>query len=103
MNGFLSELRAVVNKQRRLARGLKNAGCATLMTEFVTEFEAVIARHEQSGPVAKTLDEWHEDFGDALWWRFPIDEPPYCGSPLWDDWPGYHTHWTEIPVPSEEP
>lgn len=26
--------------------------------------------------------EWHEDHGDVLWWRFPIVEAPYVGSPL---------------------
>lgn len=26
--------------------------------------------------------EWHEDHGDALWWRFPITEAPYVGTPL---------------------
>lgn len=50
---------------------------------------------------ARTLDEWSEDVGDVLWWRFPIEEPPYCGSPICDDWPGYHTHWTPIEVPEE--
>ncbi|NQX57525.1 hypothetical protein [Paenibacillus qinlingensis] len=37
------------------------------------------------------IDEWHEDKGDVLWWSFPIQEPPYCGSPLDSDWPDYHT------------
>lgn len=31
--------------------------------------------------------EWHEDFGEALWFVLPIREAPYCGSPLADDWP----------------
>lgn len=26
--------------------------------------------------------DWHEDRGDVLWWRIPICEPPYVGSPL---------------------
>ena len=46
---------------------------------------------------ARPESEWHEDHGDVLWWRFPLDEPPYVGSPLHDDWPGYHTHWTPLP------
>ena len=53
--------------------------------------------------VARPIDEWHEDRGDALWWRFPIDEPPYVGSPICDDWPGYHTHWTPIVCPDAPP
>lgn len=26
--------------------------------------------------------DWHEDRGDVLWWRMPISEAPYIGSPL---------------------
>lgn len=48
---------------------------------------------------ARPLEEWHEDIGDALWWRFPIEEPPYVGSPLDCAWTGYHTHWTPIICP----
>lgn len=44
-------------------------------------------------------EEWHEDYGDVLWWKFPVDEPPYVGSPLDEHWPAYHTHWTPIPIP----
>lgn len=50
---------------------------------------------------AKPIDEWHEDIGDVLWWSFPIQEPPYCGSPLDADWPDYHTHWTPIITPEQ--
>jgi hypothetical protein len=48
---------------------------------------------------ARPLSEWHEDKGNVLWWKFPIEEPPYCGSPLDTDWPGYHTHWTPLIIP----
>lgn len=48
---------------------------------------------------ARPLEEWGEDNGDVLWWKFPIEEPPYAGSPLDAAWPGYHTHWTPIPMP----
>lgn len=57
---------------------------------------------EYHGPhPARPLEEWHEDLGNQLWWKFPIDEPPYCGHPRDTDWPGYHTHWTPIPLPAE--
>ena len=49
---------------------------------------------------ARPLDEWHEDHGPVLWWRFPVDEEPYVGSPLDVEWPCYHTHWTTILVPA---
>ncbi|OPZ09991.1 MAG: hypothetical protein BWZ07_02904 [Alphaproteobacteria bacterium ADurb.BinA280] len=48
---------------------------------------------------ARPLADWHEAVGVVLWWRCPVDEPPYCGSPLDDEWPGYHTHWTPLIVP----
>lgn len=51
---------------------------------------------------ARSLAEYNDDFGAVLWWRFPVDEPPYVGAPYCDDWPGYHTHWTPIDVPAEE-
>ncbi len=57
-----------------------------------------IAAHRVA-TVARPIAEWHEDHGPALWWRFPVNEPPYSGSPLDDDWPGYHTHWTPIVCP----
>lgn len=47
----------------------------------------------------RSLEEWGEDYGDVLWWKFPIEEPPYVGSPLDATWPGYHTHWTPIALP----
>lgn len=77
---------------------------------------------------ARPLAEWHEDIGDVLWWRFPIEEPPYCGTPndqghpvevdlrhydgagnvkkmklktTVGGWPGYHTHWTPLLLPME--
>jgi hypothetical protein len=61
---------------------------------------------------AQPLDDWHEDIGPVLWWRFPVVEPPYVGTPLdygfnvarkgrkprWvGGWPGHHTHWTRLP------
>ncbi|MNW53644.1 hypothetical protein D3C74_312100 [compost metagenome] len=51
---------------------------------------------------ARPIDEWHEDYGDVLWWKFPICEPPYVGDPRDIDWPDYHTHWTPIVVPDKE-
>src|SRR5690625_4173312 len=30
-------------------------------------------------------EDWHEDDGFVLWWRLPIEEPPYVGNPLCDD------------------
>jgi len=53
--------------------------------------------------LARSLSEWHEDDGTVVWWAWNGEqrgwagEAAYIGSPLSDDWPGYHTHWTPHP------
>lgn len=84
---------------------------------------------ERDSVEPRPLSTWHEDIGPVLWWRFPIDEPPYIGTPLdgglsveirtqlphlpheamaeprdltrifVGGWPGYHTHWTPLIIP----
>jgi hypothetical protein len=62
-------------------------------------WDAAFAEHKRLLR-ARPIDEWHEDIGDVLWWFFPIEEPPYCGTPNDSDWPGsYLTHWSMIPIP----
>lgn len=53
--------------------------------------------------IPRPFEEWHEDYGDVLWWRFPLEGPPYIGSPRDEDWvdDGYFTHWTPLPTPLE--
>lgn len=46
--------------------------------------------------ILRPISEWCEELGDCLWWKVPIDEPPYCGSPLNDDFPWYVTHFTQL-------
>ena len=55
------------------------------------------ARQALAPEVAIPGEQWHEDDGPVLWWRFPIVEPPYSGTPNDCDWPGYHTHYTRLP------
>jgi len=31
---------------------------------------------------ARPFCDWIEDYGDVLWWRIPVVEGPYLGSPL---------------------
>jgi hypothetical protein len=38
-------------------------------------------------------DEWNEDIGSVLWWRLPIEEPPYCGTPLDSDFESDNGEW----------
>lgn len=50
--------------------------------------------------IARPAYTWHEDIGEVLWWRFPVVEAPYVGSPLADDWiEDHYTHWTPISIP----
>ncbi|MNW45555.1 hypothetical protein D3C74_228220 [compost metagenome] len=67
--------------------------------ELIREKELVNSLRDQLTEVPRPIDEWGEDYGDVLWWKFPIEEPPYCGTPLDADWPDYHTHWTPINMP----
>jgi hypothetical protein len=48
----------------------------------------------------RPIDEWHDDIGNVLWWKFPMEEPPYWGTPIDADWPDYHTHWTPLVIPA---
>lgn len=50
---------------------------------------------------ARLAKHWDEDLVDCLWWDFPVEEPPYCGTPLDDDFPKYKTHFTELHIPDE--
>lgn len=57
----------------------------------------VAARREEIR--LRPKDDWHEDHGSVLWWKVPIDEPPYVGSPLDTDFPEYMTHWQPLVMP----
>ncbi|WP_270786224.1 hypothetical protein [Enterococcus avium] len=64
--------------------------------------EALIEQLDEPQKVkARLAKHWDEDLGDCLWWDFPVDEPPYCGTPLDDDFPKYKTHFTELHIPDE--
>ena len=72
-------------------------GCARHWAEVIAD--GLIAHGVTVQEPVRPLEEWWEAYGDVLWWKFPIEEPPYVGSPLDENWPGYHTHWTPIPLP----
>lgn len=59
---------------------------------------SIPSQSDEAGLVARPLEEWHEDYGDVVWWKFPITEPAMIGNPLDSAWPGYHTHWTPHPA-----
>lgn len=45
--------------------------------------------------------DWHEDYGNALWWDANDGAPPYSGNPLDDDFPFDMSYpglwWTPLP------
>ena len=55
-------------------------------------------RRAAAAPVAIPGEKYHEDMGPVTWWRLPVDEPPWVGTPNDSDWPGYHTHFTPAPT-----
>jgi hypothetical protein len=72
--------------------------------EAVSEIEGLkrdAAESFEAHCLPSERDEWNEEDGNVLWWVFPICEPPYCGTPLDDDFPDYVTHWTRIVEPVE--
>jgi len=71
----------------------------TCHTNIVMLVNALIEEGVTVQECARPIEEWGEDYGDVLWWKFPIEEPPYVGSPLDEKWPAYHTHWTLIILP----
>jgi hypothetical protein len=79
--------------------------CMVKALRELQERRAAVVSH-----AARPRADWHESMGDVMWWHFPVQEPPHCGSPLDDDWPenffgsvpeGYYTHWTPFVVPNE--
>ncbi|OZQ97351.1 hypothetical protein [Paenibacillus sp. VTT E-133291] len=111
---WLQEARERGEREQRLKELLSDTmGCLVMSTSKDNEDVARIAADystlfpdtpttpeikQQS--TARTLDDWHEDIGTVLWWTFPIEEPPYCGTPLDADYPDYLTHWTPIVEPA---
>jgi hypothetical protein len=48
------------------------------MSTFMAE-AALAVLTELTTPLPRA--EYHEDMGPVLWWKFPVEEPPYVGSP----------------------
>ncbi len=67
----------------------EEADAATEAVRIITaerERDAAVARLNEAEEL-RPASEWHEDIGDVLWYPVPVEEPPYCGSPLDSDWP----------------
>lgn len=126
---------AFVEETVRLRRVSPEA-TATFRNRAYLRADAILAEIQRTHAIvpiqALPLDKWHEDVGDVMWVKFPIDEPPYVGTPndmgqpfevelrcvdggaevvhkhTVGGWPGYHTHWLPLPdmnrvVPASPP
>lgn len=69
--------------------------CITRYLDMQAARDAASSPAASNAAVVRPFAEWHEDIGPVLWW-YP-DEPPYAGTPLDDDWPGYHIWWSPMP------
>lgn len=96
---FIDQRRELALEKERADKAEHSLKNATYLVEYANARLKSAEAREQKLREAEPLDEWHEDIGAVLWWTFPIEEPPYCGSPLDSEWPGYHTHWTQIVTP----
>lgn len=76
----------------------EDAGSSRCSFEIVEDLKKL---DEPQKVIAQLAEKWHEDIGPVLWWDFPVEEPPYCGTPLDDDFPKYKTHFTELHIPDE--
>lgn len=76
---------------------------STIECETKEDFDKLsnILKQNKEATTPILLEDWGEDYGDCLWWKFPIEEPPYCGSPLDYNFPDYVTHFTRLIVPDE--
>ena len=82
--------------------------CQECETVTLVKAASPAAAAERLGIMAQPADEWCEEYGDCLWWSFPIEEPPYLGTPIsWDRHgdptvPDECTHFTRIYLPMED-
>jgi len=56
----------------------------TELLQFNNEFEnraRIAERKFRLLRTARPIAEWSDEDGCALWWKFPIVEPPYVGTP----------------------
>lgn len=95
-----------VEEIRELVSGMfeERTNNATAMKDLIDDVVEHIYQERQrreraTGVRVKPREEWHEDMGPVLWWSFPVEEPPYAGTPLDDDFPEYMTYWTPIVQP----
>lgn len=89
-----------IDPQQTIAEiALQMLGTIERMELIIPEITDTIRKALEQHLIAIPFEEYHEDMGPVLWWRFPIEEPPYVGMPIDFDWAGYHTHFTPLVCP----
>lgn len=114
LRNYIDSMYAKIAKLEKHTKVLKVLNDSLIMDyiSIIKEFESWnevenetykgLERKLNNATMARRLEEWHEDIGDCLWWSFPIEEPPYCGTPLDCDFPNYVTHFTKLIIPKME-
>ena len=86
-----------INNEGKYIRVMPNASSV-----YLDGHDEISLTEPQAEKVEAHLAEhWNEDIGDVLWWNFPVEEPPYCGTPLDEHFPKYKTHFSVIDMPNE--
>lgn len=121
-NEFEQQHRDAVGHNKVLALRLKQH--ETALHNMTQQYIGLLSDVSPPAVIARPIADYHEDMGDVLWWKFPITEAPYVGTPndlgfgyqiaaaIGMDplreingnvggWPGDHTHFTPIPIPQE--
>lgn len=87
----------MINDKGRYVRVMPNASSV-----YLDGHDEISLTEPQAEKVeARLAEHWNEDMGDVLWWNFPVEEPPYCGTPLDEHFPKYKTHFSMIDMPNE--
>lgn len=70
-----------------LDSGAKAPAVEALDTEDAEEVEEPTREELLDLVTPRPATEYHEDEGPVLWWQRPVQEEPYVGGPLDDEWP----------------
>ena len=98
---FLLRLLDAATAGEPAGEGIPYARYREVVAEVAT-LRAALAAARDAAVMLRPVDDWHEDIGDVMWFRYPIEEPPMVTSPISSDWPGddYFSGW--IPLPRAE-
>lgn len=87
--------------QERCGRERHRAEKAERHAQTIAEADAKVEAELAAARAAlrpRPESEWHEDMGDVLWFHFPVQEPPWVGTPLTNTWiEDWYTHFIPLP------